>query len=377
MDRYQQATQHLSAELTTLTDPYQVAGAVERTVHRWLSCERVELRASGTDTEAPPPSSVALASAKPAGGALALPACFQGRNIGWLLIEPKPDGPPFTREDLDLLRTIADQAALALAHAIRCAELEKRQKEQLAAWQTERIALVETVAAEIAHEVRYPINFFRSVFRRDKRNARLDEELIDIGCEEVERLERLVSGLRRIADSRIERRAVTVADLAARVETVLRDPIGRRLFALDVPAEAGIRCDPHQATQMLVNLVANAIDATAPAGTIGVQWAPGPGGAKLVVWDDGQGFTGDASRLFAPWFTTKPRGTGLGLAITQRIVRAHGWSIDAECANGRTRFIVAIPASDVVGGERRSSTDAAFDRASAPGDEPDENPDRR
>jgi signal transduction histidine kinase len=360
-----------------MTDPQGVAGAVERTVRRWVPCDRVELRALGTDTEAPPPSGATAHAPHTTGGAAALPACFGGRNLGWLIVEPRAGGPRLTPEDLDLLRTIANQAALALAHAIRCAELEKRQKEQLAAWQTERIALVETVAAEIAHEVRYPINFFRSVFRREKRNARLDEEVIDIGCEEVERLERLVSGLRRIAASRIERRAVAVADLAARVEALLRDPLGDRTLALDVPAEAGIRCDPHHATQLLVNLVANAIDATAPTGTVGVKWATSAGGAKLVVWDDGQGFAGDASRLFAPWFTTKPRGTGLGLAITQRIVRAHGWSIDAECANGRTRFVVAIPASDVVGGERRAIPDLALEPAPEPGDERDENPHRR
>ena len=108
-----------------------------------------------------------------------------------------------------------------------------------------------------------------------------------------------------------------------------------------------LRCDPDQATQVVVNLVANAIDATGTRGRIGVGWQTTKDGAELVVWDDGPGFEGDAAQLFAPWFTTKPRGTGLGLAITQRIVRAHGWSIDALRAEGRTRFVVLIPYSDL------------------------------
>jgi signal transduction histidine kinase len=367
MDAYRQATQQLSAELTSVTDPAQVARAVERAVQRWLPCQAVELRASGTDCDNPPPS----------GDALAVPACFGGRTMGWLVVRPHPDRPPYTPDDLDQLRTIADQAALALAYAVRHAELEKRQKEQLAAWQTERIALVETVAAEIAHEVRYPINFFRSVFRRDRHSARLDEEEIDIGCEEVERLERLVSGLRRIAGSRIERRTVAVADLVTRVEALLREALGGRSLARDVPAEAALRCDPHHATQLLVNLVANAIDATAPRGTVGVRWTAVPTGAELVVWDDGQGFDGDASRLFAPWFTTKPRGTGLGLAITQRIVRAHGWSIDAARADARTSFVVSVPASDVVACERGVVLHTPFEPPLGSGEDVDENPDRR
>jgi signal transduction histidine kinase len=367
MDAYKQATQKLSAELTSITEPAQVAHAVEEAVRHSIPCEAVELRASGTDSEMPPPS----------GDALALPAAFGGRTMGWLVVRPRLDVAPYTPDDLDLLRTMADQAALALAYAVRHAELEKRRKEQLAAWQTERVALVETVAAEIAHEVRYPINFFRSVFRRDRNSARLDEEEIDIGCEEVERLERLVSGLRRIAGSRIERRTVAVADLVARVEALLREALNGRSLATDVPAEAALRCDPHHATQLLVNLVANAIDATAPRGTVGVKWTAGPAGAQLVVWDDGQGFEGDASRLFAPWFTTKPRGTGLGLAITQRIVRAHGWSIDAARADARTSFVVSVPPSDVVASERGGPRGVAFESTPGSGEDPDENSDRR
>lgn len=355
---YKPTIEQLSEELTAIADPKQLAVAVERTVRRWLPCERVEFRA-------------AAAAGPPSGGdreELHIPAAFGGETLGWIVVGRKRGGALFTTDDVDLLNTIANQAALALAYALSYAELEQRRRQQAAAWQTERVALVETVAAEIAHEVRYPINFFRAVFRRDKKNARLDEEEIDIGCEEVERLERLVSGLRRIVGHRIERRPVTVGDLAARVEMLLRDSLLERRLAVNVPADAALRCDPDQATQVLVNLVANAIDATGPRGHIGVEWAGTDDGAELVVWDDGPGFEGEASQLFAPWFTTKPRGTGLGLAITQRIVRAHGWSIDVARTEGQTRFVVSIPGSDVVGGERRTPTEQQHAGAVAQGD---------
>jgi nitrogen-specific signal transduction histidine kinase len=333
--QYKPTVEQLSDELTSITDPREVGVAVERTVRRWLPCERVEFRMSGD----PAPT--------PADDERAIPAAFGGNNLGWLVVGNKRGGALFTTDDVDLLHTIANQAGLALAHALSYAELEQRRQQQAAAWQAERIALVETVAAEIAHEVRYPINFFRAVFRRDKKGAKLDEEEIDIGCEEVERLERLVSGLRKIVGHRIERRAVAVADLAARVEMLLRDSLAGQSLDVRVPARTMVRCDPDQATQVLVNLVANAIDATGGRGHIGVEWEQDGGDAELVVWDDGPGFDADASQLFAPWFTTKPRGTGLGLAITHRIVRAHGWSIDASRADGRTRFVVLIPRSDV------------------------------
>jgi signal transduction histidine kinase len=372
--QYKPTIEQLSDELTSVTGPDEVALAVERTVRRWLACEYVQFRAAGAEVRGnakPPVANGELADD------LAITASFGGRRLGSLVVGRKRGGALFTTDDVDLLRTIANQAALALAHAHSYAELEQRRQQQAAAWQTERVALVETVAAEIAHEVRYPINFFRSVFRRDPKDAKLDEEEIDIGCEEVERLERLVSGLRRMVGYRIERRTAAVADLSDRAEMLLRDALGARTLRVMVPGEAMLRCDPDQVTQVLVNLLANAIDATAAHGRLGIEWTAAPEGAELVVWDDGPGFDGDASRLFAPWFTTKIRGTGLGLAITQRIVRAHGWSIDAVRAEARTRFVVSIPASDVVGVERKTPTGTDGLRPPVQGDEHNEESHRR
>jgi signal transduction histidine kinase len=337
---YKPTIAQLSEELTSITDPKEVGVAVERTVRRWLACDRVEFREHVEQD----PGTIAAGSDDD----LRIPATFGGRTLGALFVGPKRGGALLTTDDVDLLATIANQAGLALAHAHSYAELEQRRREQAAAWHTERVALVETVAAEIAHEVRYPINFFRSVFHRRPDDTTLDPEEIDIGREEVDRLERLVSGLRRLVGHRIERRMVAVTSLAARAEMLLRDGLAGRDLETEGPAEASLRCDSDQITQVLVNLVSNAIDASDARGRIGVEWSVDAEGAELVVWDEGQGFEDDPSRLFAPWFTTKPRGTGLGLAITQRIVRAHGWGIDAVRTSGRTRFVVTIPPSDVV-----------------------------
>jgi signal transduction histidine kinase len=351
---YKPTIEQLSEELTSITDPHEVGLAVERTVRRWLSCDRVSFVIA--DPENAPSSNLQPQLDDP--DELSIPASFGGRTLGRLTVGRKRGGALFTSDDVDLLGTIVNQAGLALAHAHSYAELEQRRQQQAAAWQTERLALVETVAAEIAHEVRYPINFFRSVFRRDGANATLDAEEVDIGCEEVDRLERLVSGLRRMVGHRIDRRVVSVADLAARAEMLLRDTLSGRSLEVIVPRDAALRCDTDQVTQVLVNLVANAIDASGPRGRVGVTWKSDEDGAELVIWDDGPGFESDPSQLFSAWFTTKPRGTGLGLAITQRIVRGHGWGIDAVRVEGRTRFVVTIPVSDVVGQELLAPLDS-------------------
>ena len=354
---YKPTIEQLSEELTFVADPDEVAGAVERTVRRWLACERVAFRrlesapegAAEDSAESSGQRAIVRYPSQPDGAELVLTVSCYGRPLGVIEVGPKRGGALFTSEDIDLLRTIGNLAALAMAHALSYAELERRRREQAAAWRDERVALIETVAAEITHEVRYPINFFRSIFNRGVtgQHLQLDAEEVDIGYEEVERLERLVMGLRRVAHRRLDRRALRIRDLVNKAETLLRDQLGKRRVDLRIDGPAHLRCDPDQVTQVLVNLLSNGLDAAGERGAVGVRWSFGPAGAELCVWDTGPGIVGDPARIFAPWYTTKPRGTGLGLAIAHRLVRAHGWSIGPERRDGRTWFVISIPASDV------------------------------
>jgi two-component system, NtrC family, sensor histidine kinase HydH len=254
---------------------------------------------------------------------------------------------------------LPNQGALALAHAQAYQELEQRRQQQAQAWRGEREALVETVAAEIAHEIRYPINYFRSVFERGARGEQLDADDVDVGREEVDRLERLVSGLKRMAAHRLERTPESVSNLCSRAEALLRDALGDRHVELHVDENAVIRCDTDKILQVLVNLLSNGLEAAGGAGRVGVSWQEAPHGADLVIWDDGPGFVGDPARLFAPWFTTKPRGTGLGLAITHRLVRAHGWNIAAQRRDSRTAFVIAIRKEDIVQSGASNGSDSS------------------
>jgi signal transduction histidine kinase len=352
------ALDQLSEELTSLASPSDVAGAIERTIRRLLPCDSIEFSfASATSGGPAPPRQgnhsgeheiIALARGKGDPLELAFPVEFHGVRLGRLKVSRAANGARFSAAESELLRAIAHESGLALAHAVAYSELEKRRKQQAAAWRDEREALVETLSAEIAHEVRYPINFFRTIFQRASGYRVLEEEDIEIGCEEVDRLERLVSGLRRMATQHLERRAVDVAELCGRAEVLLRDRMGGHPLILDLEDGGSINCDIDKVTQVLVNLLANALEATEGKGGVGVEWRFTQRGGELSVWDTGPGFSGDPSRLFAPWYTTKPRGTGLGLAITYRLVRAHGWSIEAIRRDAKTLFVVAVPPNDIL-----------------------------
>jgi signal transduction histidine kinase len=366
----------LSEDLTTLSSPEEVAQAVERTVRRWLPCDYIRL------SLAPRPSRSDIFRDAPGGDAAAadwdgpygerdneerdrssktdirIRVSFAGKPYGLLNVGAKRGGALFTSDEIDLLRTIANHSGLALAHAWAHSELEQRRKQQAEAWRGEREALVETVSAEMAHEIRYPINYFRTLFERSSRSVQLTEDDIDVAREEVDRLERLVSGLKRMATHRLERVPTPVSDLCVRVEALLGDRLGGRRFDVTLDKDATLRCDPDKLTQVLVNLLSNALDACS-RGRIGIVWKRTAQGGELGVWDDGPGFVGEPARLFAPWYTTKPRGTGLGLAITHRLVRTHGWSIAAQRREGRTWFVVSIREDDILrDGELRESGEA-------------------
>lgn len=358
---YKPTIEKLGEELTTLTSAAEVSQAIESTVRRWLPCDYIRLTLAPSEPlrpDAAEPSADLAPESGPgarddepprdSSSELRMQVAFGGKALGWLDVGAKRGGALFTSDDMDLLRAIANHGGLALAHAHAYQELEDRRQAQAHAWRGEREALVETVAAEMAHEIRYPINYFRNLFERSAHGAKLEAEDIEVGREEVDRLERLVSGLKRMAAHRIERTPTRVADLCSRVEALLRDSLGKRPIELNIGKDATLRCDQDKMTQVFVNLLSNGLEACGPNGRIGVDWVVTPQGGELRIWDDGPGFVGEASRLFAPWYTTKPRGTGLGLAITHRLVRAHGWNVAGARRDSRTVFTVSVRNEDIV-----------------------------
>lgn len=310
---------------------------------------------------------------------LLLPARFRDQLVGVLAVSPRLSAQLLSSQDEDLLRTIANQAALALACARASEQIESLRRAQEEAYREQLGAALGTLAAEIAHEIRFPINFFRMLVERQTlalqagrtlTAADLDEDL-DIGKEEVARLERMADHLRRIAQSRLlDRRDCPLRPLMDHVRLLLRDQLAGRLLEVDVSSSLVVEADRDALTQILLNLVANALDACPAPGRVGLSASAEPDGRlRLLVWDAGPGFAAEVSKLFQPWFTTKPKGSGLGLAITHRLVRAHGWEISASRRSERTCFDVLVSAGEW----HRRSTESFPPGLGDPGDAASEN----
>ena len=97
-----------------------------------------------------------------------------------------------------------------------------------------------------------------------------------------------------------------------------------------------LNADRDQLEQALINLVANAVDASlATRGGVAVGWETDGGTVVVVVEDEGPGLA-DTENLFVPFYTTKPHGTGVGLTLSRHIAENHGGSLDLRNRSDRS-----------------------------------------
>jgi len=250
--------------------------------------------------------------------------------------------------------TEGDQVTGALG-IVRDVTDEKRMTEQL--MQQEKLAAVGQLVSGVAHELNNPlasVMAFAQLLLAAPANAPQDRRAIDAINQEAKRAAKIVSNLLTFARQHQPERTVT--DL----NRVVDDTLELRRYALRVAqVEIETRLDPmlpitwadsFQLQQVVLNLVTNAEQALASwpeERRIVVSTSRSRDDLFLTVTDTGPGIAPEnLSRIFNPFFTTKPvgEGTGLGLSISDGIIREHGGRIRAESAPGKgASFIIELP----------------------------------
>jgi len=300
-----------------------------------------------------------------------VPLRFRGGSRGVLNVAARA-GTVFSAGELRFLETLGHQIALAVERARRGEAERQRHEEARNAYrelraaqeriiESEKMALLGTFAAGLAHEIRNPLNSIAlqlSVIER--RNAKLEtdmgiRELIAIIREEVSRLDALAGDFLQF--SRADRVQQGLADLDSVVQPVLRllEPqsaaTGVRLTYDPHPGLPPLPIDAEKMKQVLINLVRNGIEAMEEGGQVTVRVRPRDDMAVLSVEDTGPGIP-EGVDIFQLFVTTKPGGTGLGLSIARQIVAQHGGVISATNApHGGARFEITLP---LLAGEARS-----------------------
>jgi two-component system sensor histidine kinase HydH len=248
----------------------------------------------------------------------------------------------------------------------------------------DRLASLGELAAGVAHEIRNPLagigtsaQVLRSRFASDDERVKFADVILD----EVDRLEKIIENLLLFARPKQPR--LVRHDMSRSVERTLNlvrkqtEEQGVKVVTRREEELPEVYVDPDQISQVLLNLVLNALHAMPSGGKLALELKVArrrisvsggrrktdrkPGGparsvefVRLVVSDTGQGIPKQhLSKLFTPFFTTRSGGTGLGLSISQAIVREHGGSISISSKEGQgTKVMVDIPV-EKRHGERR------------------------
>jgi signal transduction histidine kinase len=170
--------------------------------------------------------------------------------------------------------------------------------------------------------------------------------------ESTSRISELVSAIKDY--THMDRAAVAEVDVHDGIESTLTI-LGHRLKHGRVQVDRHydrslpkVTAHGSELNQVWTNLIANSLDALDGEGTVTITTRRSGAGVAVAVTDDGPGIPPDQqTRVFEPFYTTKPvgQGTGLGLDIVRRIVTGHRGDIAVDSRPGATTFTVTLPAA--------------------------------
>ncbi len=286
---------------------------------------------------------------------LAVPLVVKNRALGAIVVINRADG-PFTSDDVELLQFLAAAVAVAAENARLYGELadfaRELERSQAQLIQAEKLAATGRLAASIAHEVNNPLQAIHNCLFLALNRPLTDEKkqhYLSLAQEEVERLITLVQ--RTLEFYRPSKGRSVSTDLNRLIDNVLalsskRLEHGRVTVRAELqPDLPPIEAVPDQLTQVLLNLVINAIEAMPDGGELLIRSTTADGQLRIIVRDTGAGLSPDeAAKIFEPFYTTKADGTGLGLAVSYGIIQRHGGQISVVGQPGQgTTFTITLP----------------------------------
>jgi signal transduction histidine kinase len=258
---------------------------------------------------------------------------------------------PDTKELARIASAINELAANLRANIARQSELERQLRH------SERLSALGRVVAGVAHEVRNPLSAIKLKVQLAQRSSYDTEKLnetFSVIRAEIERLDNLV---RRLLDLGGQKKfAFGPVDVCGLVET-------RTAFFKDVARNAGvvittrspsgsiiIEGDESRLSQVVDNLIQNAIDAMLEGGQLNIncnsiQRDDNSVWASVIFTDSGDGIPeADQENVFEPFHTGRANGTGLGLSIARAIVEEHGGRLNfVNNVDRGTSFVMELP----------------------------------
>ncbi|WP_368294264.1 nitrogen regulation protein NR(II) [Dehalobacter sp. TBBPA1] len=232
---------------------------------------------------------------------------------------------------------------------------------QESARQAERFEATAKMVGVLAHELRNPISAASGLLQLmgRKKDPELTRNYKDLVLRELDRVTRLLNEFLLLGKpSNIEAEPIDpVAFLQELMPLFQGEAMGTKSdIILETGKVSPVAADPGQLTQVMLNLVRNAVQAADAGGRVIIRLEERGNHVCINVIDNGPGLTPEAMKnLFRPFFTTKERGTGLGLPIVRAIVHNHGGEITAfNREDGGAVFSMSFPPA---ANQKNSETD--------------------
>ena len=244
--------------------------------------------------------------------------------------------------------TPAATAAEQVGHVMILRDITESRRTAQQTIESERLNALRLLAAGVAHEIGNPLNSLhihlqlmeRSVQKLHDGEKTELQQSIDVARSEVNRLDSIVTQfLKAIRPSRPQLRPEnvnTIVEEAVRFfapELQDREILVEQELRSDLPL---LQLDRDQMKQAFYNVIKNSVEAMHRHGTLRVRTDLADTHVIVRFEDSGGGMSAeDLSRVFEPYFTTKPSGSGLGLLIVRRIVREHGGELSIESSQDK------------------------------------------
>ena len=222
---------------------------------------------------------------------------------------------------------------------------------------SEKLSTLGEMAAVLAHEIRNPLGSIRGtaeILRDDYRPGDPKHEFIEIQIKETERLNHVVEDFLRMARQQpMELRDCSIREELETIVTLVAKDARNRGISLRLELsdeQAIVRGDSEKLRQAFLNIIINALQATPSGGCVSITYRRNNNSYEICFADSGSGIEADAlTKIFEPFYTTKPDGTGLGLAVTRKIIEGHAGTMDIASEIGRgTTVSIKLPLEEQI-----------------------------
>jgi len=298
-----------------------------------------------------------------------LPLISKEKLVGMLNLGHKEKKRMYSREDLEVLSMLANQAAIAIENARLYENLKQSQS---IIQRADRLASLGQLTAGLAHEIRNPlvaIRTFTQLLPERYNDKEFREGFQATALKEVDRICGLVNNLlsfARPSTPKISKEDVNeiIEGISRILETEAKEKEVQtfRRLTPDLPE---VFIDNEQIKQVSMNIILNAIQAIESSGVIEISTRlisnnESEQFVQIAIRDSGPGIPeDDLENIFNPFFTTKKEGSGLGLSISNQIIKEHNGHILVKSKVGfGTTFFINLPVAQPMNQEVETFTQA-------------------